>query len=143
MTTETNNFYTVSTKDKKSVEEHELWQKDDLVIRRITGFRWGVWTVETNDGTEPVLNQYSGPGGDAINMYDYYDENVESIELEMLDDGWYSDVIWPDDMSDEERQRLEELYDEEGYSGWEEDGWINYETECWAYGPLNIEKLEK
>ena len=133
-------YWKVSTRDKKSVEEHELWQKDDMVIRRITGFRWGTWTVETNDDEEPILKQDSRPGGDAINMHDYCDENVENIEMEMLDDGWYSDVIWPDDMDEEERERLEELWDEESYSGWEEDGWVQYETECWASGPLDIEK---
>ena len=131
--------WTVSTQNKKSVEEHELWQKDDWAIRRITGFRFGTWTVETNDDNPPVLNQYSGPGADAINMYNYYDENVESIELEMLDDGWYADVIWPDEMPDEERERLEELWEEDSYSAWEGDGWVNYETECWASGPLDIE----
>lgn len=134
--------WTVSTKDKKSVEEHELWQKDDMVIRRISGFRWGTWTVETSDDNPPVLNQDAGPGGDAINMYDYFEENVENIELEMLDDGWYGDIIWPDDMPDEERERLEELWEEESYDGWEGDGWINYETECWASGPLEIERAE-
>ena len=33
-------WWKVKTLDKKSVEEHEFWQKDDMVIRRITGFRW-------------------------------------------------------------------------------------------------------
>ncbi len=75
-------------------------------------------------------------------MYDYCDHNVEEIELDMLDDGWYADVIWPNDMPDDERERLEKLWDEDSYSGWEDDGWVNYETECWASGPLDIEKLE-
>jgi hypothetical protein len=135
-------YWTVSTQQKKSVEEHELWQKDDFVIRRITGFRFGTWSVETNDDEVPVLNQDSGPSGDAINMNEYFDENVESIEMEMLDDGWYADVIWPDDMPDDERERLEELWEEDSYSAWEGEGWVNYETECWASGPLDIKKAE-
>jgi hypothetical protein len=135
-------YWTVSTQQKKNVEEHELWQKDDFVIRRITGFRFGTWSVETNDDEPPVLNQDSGPGGDAINMNEYFDENVESIEMEMLDDGWYADVIWPDDMPEDERARLEELWEEDSYSGWEGEGWVNYETECWASGPLDIKQEE-
>lgn len=134
--------WTVSTSEKKNVEEHELWQKGDLVIRRITGFRWGTWTVATVDDNPPQLDQEYGPSQDAVNMYDYCDHNVEEIELDMLDDGWYADVIWPDDMPDDERERLEKLWDEDSYSGWEDDGWVNYETECWASGPLDIEKLE-
>ena len=135
-------YWKVSNQNKKHVEEHELWQKDDMVIRRINGFRFGTWVVETNDDEMPVLNQDSGPGGDAINMNDYYEENVENIDLEMLDEGCYSDIIWPDDMPDDERERLEDLWKEESYSGWEEDGWVNYETECWVTGPLDIEESE-
>lgn len=133
----------VTTSFKKSVEEHELWQKGDMVIRRITGFRWGEWIVETNDDTPPILNQDLGPGGDGINMYGYCEENVEQINMVFLDDGWYTEVIWPDDISEEEQERLEELWDEDPYDSWEEDGWINYETECWAFGPLDIEKIEE
>lgn len=129
----------VSTQNKKCVEEHELWQKGDQVIRRITGFRWGKWSVETNDDEPPVLNQDDGPRGDAVNMYDYFDENVENIELDFLDDGWFADVIYPDKMGPEEIERLESLWEEESYSSWENDGWVNYETECWASGPLDVE----
>ena len=38
---------------KKSVEEHELWQKDDMGIRRITGWRGGTWYVVTSDDNPP------------------------------------------------------------------------------------------
>lgn len=132
-------FWLVKTAEKKSVEEHELWQKGDQVIRRITGFRWGTWVVETNDDEPPVLNQNDGPGANAVNMYDYFDENVENIELDSLDDGWYADVIYPDDMDPAEIERLEALWEEESYSSWEEDDWDNYETECWASGALEVE----
>ena len=131
--------WTVSTAEKKSVEEHELWQKDDMVIRVINGFRWGTWTVTTVDDNPPQIDQLEGPGADAANMYDYCDHNVEEIELVSLDDGWYGDIIWPDDMPDEERERLQEIYDDEGSFGWEEEGWYNYESECWASGQLTVE----
>jgi hypothetical protein len=128
--------WTVSTTEKKCVEEHELWQKDDMVIRRISGFRWGTWTVETEDDDTPELDQTDGPGADAVNMYDCGYET----ELVSLDDGWYGDVIWPDDMPDEERERLEQIWDEDWSAGWETEGWLQYETECWATGPLEITK---
>lgn len=130
-------WWNVKTTEKKAVEEHELWQKDDMVIRRITGFRWGVWAVETEGDEPPVLKQLDGPSGDAINMYDIEYEG----ELESLDDGWYSDIIWPDDMDEEERDRLQEMQDEDAYS-WEEEGWFQYETEVWFSGELEITKDE-
>jgi hypothetical protein len=126
----------VSTKEKKSVEEHELWQKDDMVIRVVNGFRWGTWTVETEDDDPPDLDQTEGPGADAVNMYDCgYD-----TELVSLDDGWYGDIIWPDDMPDDERERMQEIWDEDWSAGWEEEGWAQYDTECWASGELEITK---
>jgi hypothetical protein len=127
-------WWTVSTKEKKNVFEHELWQKDDWVIRRITGFRWGTILVETEGDEPPVLDQDSGPGADAVNMYD----TEYNYELDSLDDGWYGDVIWPDDMPEEERDRLEAIWDEDWSAGWEEEGWDQYDTECWFHGPLEI-----
>lgn len=128
----------VSTTQKKSVEEHELWQKNDMVIRVINGYRWGTWTVETEDDDPPELDQTEGPGADAVNMYDCgYD-----TELVSLDDGWYGDIIWPDDMSDDERERLQEIWDEDWSAGWEAEGWTQYDTECWASGELEITKEE-
>ena len=129
-------WWKVSTQEKKNVFEHELWEKDDFVIRRISGFRWGTVLIETDDGNPPELDQTDGPGADAVDMYntDY------NWELDMLSDGWYEDFIWPDDMPEEERERLLELWEEDSYSGWEEEGWVQYETECWFHGPLDIEQ---
>ena len=130
-------WWNVKTVDKKSVEEHELWQKDDMVIRRITGFRWGAWTVETEGDTPPVLDQNDGPGGDAVNMHNIDYEG----ELESLDDGWYVDIVWPDAMEESERDLLQDMQDEDAYS-WEEEGWSQYETEVWFSGELEITKDE-
>ena len=135
-------WWKVKTLDKKSVEEHEFWQKDDMVIRRITGFRWGVWNVETGGDDPPEFERVAMPTGNAdedsieMNSIDY------EGELESLDDGWYGDIIWPDDLDEEERERLQELWDEESYDGWEGEGWSQYETEVWFWGPLEITKDE-
>lgn len=131
-------WWKVSTKHKKSVEEHELWQKDDFVIRRITGYRWGSFYLKTEDDTPPVLDQTDGPGANAVDMYT---TDYES-ELDYLSDGWLEDFIWPDDMPEEERDRLLQLWEDEAYEGWEEEGWMQYDTECWFYGPLEIVKNE-
>ena len=134
--------WNVETINKKSVEEHELWQKDDMVIRRITGWRWGSWTVTTSDDNLPEFAFDSGPGGDACNISEEWPDNVEDVEMDSMDDGWYGDIIFPDDMSEEEQERLEELWDEEFYDGWEEDGWVNYDTECWVWNDLKVEKID-
>lgn len=138
--------WTVSTKEKKSVEEHEMWEKDGQVIVRISGFRWGTWTVTTTDDNPPEFDRMACPGGtddlDSVDMYGAHDNNIESVELVSLDDGWYGDVQYPEDMSEEEQQRLEELWGEDAYSAWEDEGWMQTDTECWAWGEFEIEKDE-
>jgi hypothetical protein len=135
-------WWKVKTLEKKSVEEHEFWQKGDMVIRRISGFRWGTWNVETEGDEPPEFERVAMPTGNAdedsieMNSIDY------EGELDSLDDGWYGDIIWPDDMDEDERERLEELWEEECYDGWEEDGWVQYETEVWFWGPLEVTKDE-
>jgi hypothetical protein len=134
-------LWSVSTIDKKSVEEIESWTKDGITIRRTTGFRWGKFTIETTDDNPPEGIDPDNPDG--IDMYSYFGDNAEDgAELDGLDDGWFADVNYPNDIDDEERERLDELWEEESYSSWEEEGWYNDETECWFYGPLEIEKIK-
>ncbi len=138
--------WTVSTKEKKSVEEHEMWEKDGQVIVRISGFRWGTWAVTTTDDNPPEFDRVACPGGsddlDSVDMYGPHDNNIENVELVSLDDGWYGDVQYPEDMDEEEQERLEELWDEDAYSAWEEEGWVQTDTECWAWGEFDIEREE-
>lgn len=125
----------VSTRDKKSVEEHEIWEKDGRIIVRISGFRWGTWTVTTDDEDPP---EFDRDENDCVDMYDCgYDS-----ELDMLDDGWYGEVRYPDDCDQEEIDRMNEMWDEEGYDAWEAEGWTQTETECWAWGEFDVEKID-
>jgi hypothetical protein len=126
--------WTVKTADKKSVTEIEIWTKSGQEIRRITGFRWGSWTVETDDDELPELEFEDGK----IDINNCYSNNVDSVELISMEDGWLGDVEYPVDMSDQEQERLDELWDEDGYDGWENDGWYNSETEVWLEGPIEI-----
>ena len=62
------------------------------------------------------------------------------FELDSLDDGCWAEVEYPDDMTEEEQERMDELWDEDSYSAWEEEGWINSDTETYFNGPLNLEQ---
>ena len=136
----------VSPVDKKSIEEHEIWEKDGVAIRRITGFRSGSWIVTTSDDQEPEFElqavPFGSPDKDSVDFNNACDNNIEDVELEEVNDGWYDDVIWPDDMDDNERDRLADLWEEDSYSAWEEDGWINTDTSMWVWGELEIERLD-
>lgn len=135
----------VSTEMKKSVEEHEFWEKDGITIIRITGYRWGSWIVNTTDDKEPEFIRLRNPLGneeeDSVDMNNCYDNNIDTVELESLDDGWYSDTVYPDDFSDEDREDLDELWEEDSYEGWEREGWVQTDTECWVSCNLICEKI--
>ena len=123
--------WVLTTTDKKSVEEIEFWSKDGKTIKRITGFRWGTVYCESDEKPEIDLDNPDG-----INVFDCgYD-----FELDSLDDGWSLEVVYPDDMDEEEQERMDELWDEDAYDAWESEGWSNIETETWFHGPLSLEE---
>lgn len=128
-------WWKVSTENKKSAWEHMLFEKDGQVIRYITGYRVGsVFLCTEESNLPPLLEQNSGPSADMVNVYDTEYE----YDLDALWDGWYNDIIFPDDMPEEEREALQTVIDEDVFE-LEQLGWINYETECWFEGPLKIE----
>ncbi len=136
----------VSPYYKKSCEEHEQYTKDGMTIVRKTGFRGASFFVYTNDGKPPEFEFDFVPGGDgnkdSINMYSCYTNNIESTELESMWDGCWEDIEYPEEMDEEEQERLAELIEDEGdiYDVLEnQEGWILDETEAWIWGPILIE----
>jgi hypothetical protein len=123
--------WVLTTVEKKNVEEIEFWSKDGQTIKRITGFRWGTVYCESDERPDIDLDN---PDGIDVFSTDY------DFELDNLDDGCSLEIEYPDDMPEEEQERLDELWDEDSYDGWESDGWSNVETETWFHGPLNLEQ---
>ena len=123
--------WVLTTTEKKNVEEIEFWHKDGKTIKRTTGFRWGTVYCESDERPDIDLEN---PDGLEVFATDY------DFELDNLDDGHYCDVEYPDDMSEEEQERMDELWDEDSYSAWEEEGWSNDDTETWFNGPLDLEQ---
>ena len=135
----------VSTYYKKSCEEHEHYVKDGQTIVRKTGYRGCSFFVETNDDNPPEFEFDFVPGGDglkdSINMYDCCVNNIENVELDNMWDGCWEDIDFPEDMDEEEQERLMEVIEEHGvYSALEdEESWSQNETEAWIWGPILIE----
>lgn len=135
----------VSTYYKKSCEEHEYYYKDNQSIIRKTGYRIGSFFVETSDDRPPEFEFTYVPGGDgkkdSINMYDCCYNNIENSELDTMWDGCWEDIVFPEDMDEEEQERLMALIDESSvYEVLEGDeGWMQNDTEAWIWGPILIE----
>lgn len=58
-------------------------------------------------------------------MNEYSSENAEFIEIGDLWDGCHLDVEYPAEMSEQEIERLTDLWEEESYSAWKKAGWRN------------------
>jgi hypothetical protein len=136
----------VSPYYKKSCEEHEHYVKDGQTIVRRTGYRGATFVVETTDDDPPEFEFDYVPGGDgrkdSIDMYNCSGNNIESVELDSMWDGCWEDIDWPEDMDDEEQERLQELVEESGdiYDVLEnQEGWSQSDTEAWIWGPVLIE----
>lgn len=140
--------WTIRTHYKKSCEQIEYFynrkNNDRIVVR--DGFRRAEFTIETTDDKFPDIQFDQVPGGDgkcdSVDLFSLIGDNIDSTELvEMYDGGCWGDIdIKVED--EEEAERLRELIDEEGAYALEDDGdgdWYLDETECWVWGPLEIE----
>ena len=120
----------LSTLYKKSAIERQFWYKDGQVAIRTEGYRWGTFTIESD--TMPDVD---------LNNPDEFELDSD-WELVSLDDGCWAEWEWPDDMDEEEQERLEEIWDENYYEGLEEEGWSQDDTEYFFQGPLKLVNLD-
>jgi hypothetical protein len=126
-TWEITNYY------KKNAVERQIWTRDDVVIVKEEGYRWGTWTCELDSQPDIDLDNDEG-----------YEVGFSDVEWEMQDmvDGCWVDWTFPEDMSEEEQERIQALWEESWYEGMESDGWSNTDTEHWIYGPLKLTNLD-
>ena len=125
-------FWKVTPDWKKSVIERNYLSKGDNTFMVETGWRWGEFSVETEDDTPPVLEA-------GVDLYNC-DYNVELVET---NDGCWEEHDM-DECDTETQEWLEEFF-EEGNS-WldlEEHGWIQYTCEMIIDSDMTIEKLEE
>jgi hypothetical protein len=118
----------LSTEYKKNAIEVQLWYKDGVAIKRVEGYRWGTFSCESDERPDIDLRNE----GDGYELADY------DWELDSLDDGCWADWEFPDSVTEEERTKIEEAWDNEWYEGMETLGWSNDDTEYWFQGPLKL-----
>jgi len=116
---------------KKSLIERMYYTKDGNTFMAETGWRWGEFTVETDDDNPPVIEA----GTDLWNC-DYIVEMVET------NDGCWEEHDM-DECDDETREWLEEFFEEgNSYLDLEEHGWTQTDSEMIIDCDPEIEKLE-
>lgn len=123
--------YKVSTIEKKSVIEKNFYVKDDKTFYIEQGYRWGYFT--TNE--KPDLDDYDPEEGLMIYQYDVDDHS--------FDDGCWIEFYYDDEITDEEREAIENAWEEDWYEGLNALGWQDDEYEVWFRGDLEVEELPK
>ena len=119
----------LKTLHKKNAVEKQFWYKDDKVIIREEGYRWGEFFCESDEQPEIDRNN-----ADGYNL----SESDYDWELTSLDDGCWADWTFPEDMTEEEQAEIESAWEEEYFEGMEELGWSQDDTEYILQGPLEL-----
>jgi hypothetical protein len=118
----------VTPKYKKSIVEKNFWVNGDKTIINEIGWRWGEFTIVTEDDEPPVIDTET-------NLFDY----------EMPD--WSTDDgCWEDNeyigFTDDEQEEIEEFLTENSTFDLESEGWHCDETEVYITCEVDIEKVD-
>lgn len=128
--------YKIEPLEKKSIVvnttyktgEPSIYHEGDRLISREETFRWGYAIIEAYKKDIPK------------------NEDVVVTEFELVDHS-YEDgvaVFWeyPEDMTEEEKENIENAYDEDGEDGLVKLGWHYFDNSDKIIAPLKITKCE-
>jgi hypothetical protein len=135
--------WSLSTLQSKSIEEVEIFVKNELTGRHCVGWHSGLWTVYTDDGLPPafVFTLIPNRGGQyGIDLLNACVNNIVEIESRETSSGCWSETEWPEGIDQEELASMEEEEeDEDYYDVFENHGWSHEDTQMWVWGQLLIE----
>jgi hypothetical protein len=127
-------IYKLEPTVKKSIEERQHYTKDGLTICYVIGWRWGYYKFQTDE--EPNIDLTNNDGIDIYSINGEYVDHTYS-------DGVYSDWEWPDELSEEQREEILQVYEEDWDDGLYELGWREDDSEVWFFGELELTKEEE
>jgi hypothetical protein len=142
--------WTIRTHYKKSCEQIEYYYNRKIPGAKIIvrdGFRRAEFTIETTDDEFPAIEFDEVPGGDgkrdSLDLFSLIGDNIDNTEMvEMFDGGCWGDVEF-EGLTLEQEEELEEFINENGAYALEDEGdWYLSDTECWVWGPLELEDEE-
>jgi len=120
--------WSVKPQWKKSIIERSYYHKDGATITAETGWRWGEFTVYTDDDNPPELEA----------GVDIYDCEYETELVETTDGCWEEVTVDDEDLE----EWLEEFLEENSWLDLEEAGWHQGDTEMIIDCDLIIERLD-
>lgn len=126
-------IWKITNSHKKNAVERQFWVKDGVSVIKEEGYRWGVWTCESDQQPDIDLDN---PDGYELMSTDH------DWEMQEMIDGCWVEWVFPDEIDEQEQERIQELWNQDSFEGLESDGWSNDETEHWIYGPIKLVNQE-
>lgn len=133
----------LETRYKKNIQEIEYFEKDGITIEYETWWRWGYAKFNVPDDVD--FKDYLKAVED-IDLDDDCGIDIHSLDYDVVDhsfdDGVACSWNFPDDMDEEEQERIRELYDDTWTEGLENDGWDPKDMITTFHGPFDLTKEE-
>ena len=121
----------LSNKHKKKIIQIETFTKGDMELTVKTGWRWG--QIYYDDKPDVQLDN---DDDEFVAVYDLGDP----IDME-FDDGCWTEFEFSANVPADERELVEELYNEDGFLALEQEGWESDDSEIELYGPFELEEV--
>jgi len=128
----------LTTEWKKSSIERQFWYKGGKCIIREEGYRWGTFTVESDERplTDEELKNESGYELGCI-------DNDECWEMQDLSDGCWTEYEAGHNATQADVNEFTDAWNENWYEGVETLGWSLDDTEFYfSSGPLKLTNLD-
>lgn len=123
----------ISNRYKKRCEERIFFENPEgKKVTLVTGYRLGEFV-------------YQGEGKPDLDLESEERMLMEtdSWSLDYMGEGCYSDFEFSDNVSEEERNEIIDVWEDEGFEGLERLGYEDtLEAESWLFGPFDLKEVD-
>ena len=122
---------------QKCIIEEETWKKNEIIITRAIGWRFG--KIIINESSEKEITK-------ALKDRNDWDRVCVSDKFEIIDqklqDSFQDDLSFPDEFNEKEGHKLSKLFSKKGESIFEQEGYEIQDTKLYFEANIKIKKTD-
>jgi hypothetical protein len=122
---------------QKCIIEEETWKKNEIIITRAIGWRFG--KIIINESSEKEITK-------ALKDRNDWDRVCVSDKFEIIDqklqDSFQDDFSFPDEFNEKESNKLIKLFSKKGESIFEQEGYEIQDTKLYFEANIKIVKTD-
>ena len=122
---------------QKCIIEEETWKKNEIIITRAIGWRFG--KIIINESSEKEITK-------ALKDRNDWDRVCVSDKFEIIDqklqDSFQDDLSFPDEFNEKESNKLSKLFSKKGESIFEQEGYEIQDTKLYFEANIKIVKTD-